>query len=70
MKMKHLLLMAGIALATGAGMSVSNSAQAGTLCQRICSQEYTQCWYSCPPGDGTCFDLCRINYYGCVADCG
>lgn len=70
MKIHQSLLIGAIALATGIGMSMSTSAKAGSLCERRCSQEYTQCWYACTPGQGWCYELCRDNYYGCVADCG
>lgn len=68
LNLKYLALSAAMALATGLGMSMPTEA-AQNACLRRCSTEYTQCWYSCTPGVGACYDMCRDNYYNCAADC-
>lgn len=74
MNTKTWVLAAAMAMAAGLGMSASSTTQAagaGPACERFCKAEYTQCWYSCTPGNGACYDTCRTNYYGCIADmCG
>ena len=71
MKTKHLLLAGAMALAAGMGLSVSATAKAGPACERFCSTKYTQCRYSCTPGNGACYDMCHDNYDACVDEmCG
>jgi hypothetical protein len=72
MNAKTWALAAAMAMAAGLGMSMSTTTQAaGPACERFCKTEYTQCWYSCTPGNGACYDMCRTNYYDCVAEsCG
>lgn len=68
MKTRHLILAGAMALAAGLGMSMSTPTHAAGTCDRLCKAEYTQCWYSCTPGDTPCYDLCRTNYYNCYAE--
>lgn len=67
--MKNILLFAGMALATGLGISMAPSASALPLCERICREDYTHCWYSCTPGQSWCYAMCADNYNACSADC-
>lgn len=60
-----------LALSAGLGMSVSTTTQAaGNACVKQCQRDYTDCWYSCTPGNTGCYDMCRLNYESCAADCG
>ena len=59
-----------MAMTAGLGVSISTPvAAAVNQCVRSCQQEYTDCWYSCTPGQGWCYDMCRTNYYDCAASC-
>lgn len=70
MKTKTWALTAMMAMAAGLGMSMSSTtAAAGNQCIRACQAEYTACWYSCSPGQGWCYDLCKTNYENCITDC-
>jgi hypothetical protein len=71
MKTKRWSLFAAMAMAAGLGVSMSmQPAEAGqNACLRMCSSDYTWCWYSCTPGDGGCYTTCQQNYYACAADC-
>ena len=70
MKMKTWALAGMMAMTAGLGVSMSTPmAAAGNQCIRSCQQEYTDCWYSCTPGQGWCYDMCHTNYYDCAASC-
>ena len=70
MKTKTWALAAMMALSAGLGMSMSTTTEAaGNQCIRMCQGEYTSCWYSCTPGQGWCYDMCRDNYNACAAEC-
>jgi hypothetical protein len=71
MRAKTWALAAMMAMSAGLGMSVSTNSIAAPVsaCERMCRAEYTQCWYSCTPGQGWCYDLCRTNYYNCSGGC-
>lgn len=50
------------------GMSVATSTEAaGSVCERVCNAEYTQCWYACTPGVSACYTQCHVNDYDCFA---
>jgi hypothetical protein len=70
MKTKTWILAGMMAMAAGLGMSMSTATTAaGNRCTRVCQAQYTQCWYSCTPGQGACYEMCRANYYDCAANC-
>jgi len=71
MKINPWILASAMAIAAGMGMSVATTSEAAVSgCERRCRAEYTQCWYSCTPGDGPCYTQCQANYYDCSAGCG
>lgn len=73
MKANTWILAGAMAAALGLGISTTKTSEAAGIpaCERFCRAEYTQCWYSCTPGNGACYTMCQQNYYGCVADmCG
>ncbi len=72
MKMNTWILTGVMAIAAGMGMSISTTSEAARRgCERFCSTEYTQCWYSCTSGVSECYTQCQVNYYACVEEmCG